>query len=154
MIRAKVGKISHVQRRACPVTRNWLIAFACILSVVIVLGCQPKRTLTKEEVFEANFRLFEPPNAPRQEVQQNLVDQIPLRLRSLKPGMTPGQVFQALNLPDNVGCFAGDGPSEWYRLGFQLRTNQFMTLRFNMLHQPPTFIDAALSGEGWGDLRR
>jgi hypothetical protein len=137
-----------------PAIRNRHIALACLLSFVIVLGCRPKHALTKDEVFEANFALFQPPIASRQEVQPDILDQIPLRLRSLKSGMTPREVFKALNLPNNLNCASGSGAQRFYRLGFNLRTNRFMVMKFNMLQQPPSFIEAELYGEGWGDLQR
>jgi hypothetical protein len=140
--------------RTNPILRNLLIVLACLLSVAVTLGCRPKHTLTKEEVFEANFALFAPPKDSRQEVQQDILDQIPLRLRSLKSGMTPGEVFKALKLPNNLSCASGDGDPRFYRLGFHLRTNRFMVMKFNMVQQPPSFIEAELSGEGWGDLQR
>ena len=136
-----------------PAVRNRLIALVCLLSVVFMLGCRPKHALTEEDVFEANFALFASSKNSSQDVQQDIVDQIPLRLRFLKSGMTPGQVFKALNLTNGLSCSGGDGDPKFYRLGFQLRTNRFMVMKFDMVQQPPSFIEVKLSGEGWGVMR-
>ena len=134
--------------------RYGVIAFAALLPIIFALGCHPGRSPTKNEIFEENFSLFERPKGSGQEVPQSVLIQIPMRLRFLKPGMTREEVFRALKLPDSLGCFGGEGPGERYRLGFQLRTNCFLTLRFNMISQPPTFIDGAPVGEGWKQLQR
>jgi hypothetical protein len=126
--------------------------FCCIVVLVIALGCHAKHPLTKEEVFDANIAMFVHSKEPSRVVQPDIVEQIPSRLGSLKSGMTPEQVFRALQLPNNLSCFAGDGDPKYYRLGFLLHTNRYLVLRFNMTQRPPSFIDAQL-GAGWGDLQ-
>jgi hypothetical protein len=122
-----------------------------IVVLVIALGCHSQRALTGDEVFEANFAMLVHSNETPVEVRLDIVEQIPSRLGSLKPGMTPEQVFEALRLPNDLGCASGAGDPKRYRLGFLLHTNRYLVLRFNMTQRPPSFIDAQL-GAGWGDL--
>jgi len=58
------------------------------------------------------------------------------------------QVLQTLNLP-KVRICSGMHDARHYDLGFVFRTNRYMTLTFNMLTKPPTFLEAHLYGDGW-----
>jgi hypothetical protein len=128
---------------------NRFLVSVCLISVGLTLGCGPRKALTRDEVFAANFDWFTLSKSPYREVQDGVLDEIPARLRSLKAGMTPGQVFGVLKLPADLGCLEGSGDSRYYSLAFQFRSNRFMVMRFNMVQQPPSFIDLRLTGDGW-----
>ncbi|MCX6927793.1 MAG: hypothetical protein NT154_31975 [Verrucomicrobia bacterium] len=117
--------------------------------LVVLLGCQPSRPRTNKEVFDGNFdalaRQFGSPSA---EVPQEILDKVPVYLASLKPGMSPREVLRTLRL-SKVQLVGGDHAPWAYDLGFKLRSNCYMSLRFNMLSNPPSFIQASLSGDGW-----
>lgn len=117
--------------------------------LAVLIGCQPPRPRTEDEVFSDNFDLLAKQLGARSpEIPQEVLDKLPARLASLKPGMSPRQVLRTLRLskPKLTG---GDHAPWAYDLGFLLRSNYYMTLRFNMLSNPPSFIQARLSGDGW-----
>jgi len=135
-------------RLAC-LFRHCLIAVACVLWLGFEIGCQPERALTDQEIFEENVDSMATGRAPQAELSQEVLGKIPSRLPFLKPGMTPGQVYATLHLPDGLRWVEGSGPAERYTLGYQLRTNRFMTLQFNMLTRPPGLLKAEIHGDGW-----
>ncbi len=124
------------------------VTFAAILLLLVGASCRPKHPLSERERFESYF-----PTMPRTELPQAVLDRIPSLLGSLKPGMTPKQVYKTLGLAGPVGLTGCDGPWRRYRFGHEFRTNQFMVLQFNMLTQPPSFVEARLYGEGWQKSR-
>jgi hypothetical protein len=108
--------------------------------------------MSQNEVFEANLDSLNPAKVDPQinlKLPKDVLDEIPGRLEVLKPGMSLKQVYRTLRLPSSVNWFDGSGPPERYRLGYQFRTNAFMTLTFDMLKQPASFLGAELHGSGW-----
>ena len=138
--------------RANLLLRNLLIPLACLLMVVVTPGCRPKQVLTKDEIADANFELFVSQKNSHLEIRQDILDRIPMGIHVLKAGMTREEVFRTLDLPNNLSCASGNGDPRFYRLAFNLQTNRFMVMEFNMTEQPARFNGIELFGEGWGDL--
>src|SRR4051794_13927299 len=101
--------------------------------LVVLIGCQPPRPRTEDEVFNNNFDLLAKQFGARSaEIPQEVLDKLPARLVSLKPGMSPREVLRMLRL-SNPKLTGGDHAPRAYDLGFLLRSNYYMILRFNML---------------------
>jgi len=85
----------------------------------------------------------------RGDVPLDVVLGIPARIPTLKPGMTPAAVLQALGLDGYRVLTLTSGPDQ--RIGHQLllRPEYFLFLYYDESHQPPSFIDATfLHDEG------
>ncbi len=83
-----------------------------------------------------------------------ILRRIPAALQSLKPGMTPTEVLHALDLADYPDGTVGSGSPSNYGFTMPLRTNCFLTLRYDRTKQPPVFVGGELFGEGWRDLHK
>ena len=85
----------------------------------------------------------------RGDVPLDVVRGIPARLQTLKPGMTPAAVLQALGLDGYSVLILTSGPTQ--RLGYQLvlRPEYFLFLYYDESRQPPSFIEAKFAGDGW-----
>jgi len=89
-----------------------------------------------------------------EEVPLSIVRRVPTALQSLKPGMTPTEVLHVLDLADYPEGTVGSGSPSDYGFTLPLRTNCFVTLRYDRTKQPPSFNKGELFGEGWQDLHK
>ncbi len=129
--------------------RLWLAPAILVVPLVLVLGCKPRHPRTDNEVFLGNLNAVGTQfSVPPEDVPIEVVEKVPSYFGLLKTGMSPAEVFRTLHLP-KVQLGYGEHAAREYTLEFELRTNRYMLLRFNMLSNPPCYLGGALVGDGW-----
>ncbi len=127
------------------------------LALLLLLnGCgpDPKATDPSSEIFDKhhkNLRMHFRQLGDGREVESEVVAGIPSRIPRLNPGMAPEVVFRELGFSSaSVPMWSyGRGPPSGYRIYYELRTNCYLGLGFDMLAEPPTLRGAWIEGDGW-----
>ena len=84
-----------------------------------------------------------------EQISPDVVRQIPMRIKLLKPGMTQMEVVRKLGLSGYPSGTMEGGSSGHFQFVLPLNTNCFVMLRYDMDKKPPSFLDAEVFGDGW-----
>jgi hypothetical protein len=128
-----------------------LVVAASVALTAILVGCQSQDISSNQKVPEWAERIdrnmqryFVGTGSPNQDFTPEDIARVRNRISLLKSGLTPARVFRELGLRDCPAYDYASGPPEDYGIHFQLGTNCWMELIFDMTKEPPTYSRGAV----------